>query len=60
MSKVKEFIGIDVSKDYIDVYDFKGVFHQFKNSLSGFKRLKKITSTSSHCVFEATGYYHIV
>ncbi|WP_417444188.1 IS110 family transposase, partial [Joostella sp.] len=59
MSKVKEFIGIDVSKDYIDVYDCKGEFHQFTNSLSGFKQLKKITNSLSHCIVEATGYYHI-
>lgn len=59
MSKVKEFIGIDVSKDVLDVYDGSGRFYQFKNTLSGFRQLKKITTVSSHCVLEATGYYHV-
>lgn len=59
MSKVKEFIGIDVSKDVFDLYDSKGAFYQFKNSVSGFKKLLRLTTNSSHCVMEATGYYHI-
>lgn len=58
MSKVKEFIGIDVSKDFLDVYDCRGEFYQFQNNLSGFKALKKLTNVSSHCILEATGYYH--
>lgn len=59
MNKVKEFIGIDISKDVIDIYDSQGNFHQFKNSLSGFKKLLSLTNFSSHCVMEATGYYHL-
>jgi len=59
MDKVKEFIGIDVSKDVIDVYDFNGNYHQFTNSYSGFKKLLKLTSVATHCVMEATGYYHL-
>ena len=58
MCKVKPFIGVDVSKDVIDIYDSQGNFHQFKNNLSGFKKLLSLTSFSSHCVMEATGYYH--
>ena len=59
MHKVKQFIGIDVSKDVIDLYDNQGNYHQFKNSYSGFKKLLAITTVSTHCVMEATGYYHL-
>ena len=59
MYKVKQFIGIDVSKDVLDVYDFNGKYHQFKNNYSGFKKLLALTSLDSHCVMEATGYYHL-
>ncbi|WP_179367722.1 IS110 family transposase, partial [Winogradskyella forsetii] len=31
---------------------------QFKNKLSGFKKFAKLLSSNSHCVMEATGYYH--
>ncbi len=59
MNKVTEIIGIDVSKDVLDVYDAKGVYHQFKNNASGFKSLSKLLTSASHCIMEATGYYHI-
>ena len=59
MCKVKQFIGVDVSKDVIDLYDSQGNYHQFKNSYSGFKKLLAITTVSTHCVMEATGYYHL-
>lgn len=59
MIKDKHFFGIDVSKDTLDIYDFKGDSYQFKNSLLGFKKLLKITDQFSHCVLEATGYYHV-
>jgi len=59
MSKNKEYFGIDVSKDVLDVYDFNGKYHQFKNNHSGFNKLLKLTSQCSICVMEATGYYHI-
>ena len=59
MNKVTEIIGIDVSKDVLDVYDSKGVYHQFKNNASGFKSLSKLLGSASHCIMEATGYYHI-
>ena len=58
MNKNKEIIGIDISKDYLDVYDGMG-YYQFKNSLSGFKSLLNLTTVNTHCVMEATGYYHI-
>jgi transposase len=40
------------------VYDSNGVSHQLKNGLVGFKKRLKLTDHCSHCVMEATGYYH--
>ena len=59
MNKDTQFLGIDVSKDVLDVYDFNGHYHQFKNNYSGFKKLLALTSLASHCIMEATGYYHL-
>lgn len=58
MSKDKKYFGIDISKDVIDVYDGTGQFEQFKNGYSGFKQFLKRLDFNSHCVMEATGYYH--
>jgi len=58
MSKNTNYFGIDISKDVFDVTDSKDHHYQFTNNHQGFKLfLKKLTS-SSHCVMEATGYYH--
>lgn len=59
MSKDKNYFGIDVSKEVLDIYDSKGGFYQIKNSVSGFKKFLKLTDNNSHCVMEATGYYHL-
>ncbi|WP_281979320.1 IS110 family transposase [Tenacibaculum mesophilum] len=59
MSKNKQFLGIDVSKDVLDVYDYQGNWYQFKNDASGFKELLLITTDLTHCIMEATGYYHV-
>ena len=59
MTKDKEYFGIDISKDVFDVCDTNGNFHQFKNSVSGFKKFLKLLESNSICVMEATGYYHV-
>jgi len=59
MNKGKEYFGIDISKDVFDICDTKGNFHQFKNGISGFKKLLKLLDSDSVCVMEATGYYHV-
>ena len=59
MNKDTHFFGIDISKDVFDVCDSSGNHYQFNNSFSGFKSFKKLLNSSSHCVMEATGYYHI-
>ncbi|MFD2607173.1 IS110 family transposase [Euzebyella marina] len=57
MVKNKDFVGVDVSKDTLDVYD-GNTFYQIKNSYSGFKKLMKLSGVHSQFVMEATGYYH--
>lgn len=39
MSKNKQFLGIGVSKDVLNVSDYQGNWSQFKNDVSGFKEL---------------------
>jgi|TARA_B110000908_G_C10180270_1_gene415332 transposase len=58
MNKSTKFYGIDISKDVFDVTDQKEVHYQFTNDIKGFKKFKKILDENSHCVMEATGYYH--
>ena len=58
MNKDKKIIGIDISKDVFDIYTEKGNYHQFKNNYTGYKKFVKMVQENSHCVMEATGYYH--
>ena len=58
MNKDIKFYGIDISHLVFDVTDHAGDHYQFKNSLTGFKKFVKLLDQDSHCVMEATGYYH--
>ena len=58
MNKSTVFFGIDISKDVFDVTDSNGEYYQFENNHRGFKKLLKSLDDTSHCVMEATGYYH--
>ena len=58
MNKDMNYFGIDISKDVFDVTDSKSSHHQFKNTLKGFKEFLRLLDSRSHCVMEATGYYH--
>lgn len=58
MSKVKKTFGIDISKDTFDVVDCSGNYYQFSNNLKDFLKFLKLLDATSHCVMEATGYYH--
>jgi len=58
MNKGIKYFGIDISKLVFDVTDTDGSYYQFKNNVSGFKKFLKLQSIDSHCVMEATGYYH--
>jgi transposase len=59
MNKDKKYFGIDISKDFFDVCDNNAVYYQFKNTVSGFRKLLRLLDNDTICVMEATGYYHI-
>jgi transposase len=58
MNKDIKYFGIDISHLVFDVTDSDGNYYQFKNKVSGFKKFIKLLNEKSHCVMEATGYYH--
>lgn len=58
MDKDKTIFGIDISKCTFDVMDSNGKHSQFENNLKGFAKFLKLLNSGSHCVMEATGYYH--
>jgi len=58
MSKDSIYYGIDISKEVFDVTNSEGVYIQYKNNVTGFKKFLKKLGNESHCVMEATGYYH--
>jgi transposase len=58
MNKVKTIFGIDISKNTFDVMDCSGKHNQFENNQIGFVKFLKLLDSDSHCVMEATGYYH--
>ena len=58
MNKDIKYFGLDISYLVFDVTDSNGNYYQFKNNEFGFKKFTKLLNTESHCVMEATGYYH--
>jgi transposase len=58
MIKDIKYFGIDISYLVFDVTDSDGNYYPFKNNASGFKKFVKLLDMNSHCVMEATGYYH--
>jgi transposase len=58
MNKDIKYFGIDISHLVFDVTDSEGNYHQFKNNVTGFKKFANLLTFDSHCVMEATGYYH--
>lgn len=58
MSKNTLFFGIDISKNVFDVTNSDGCYYQFENNYNGFREFLKVLNNNSHCVMEATGYYH--
>jgi transposase len=58
MNKGKEFVGIDISKDFFDVFYRDGRHEKFANTLKGFKQFLKTLSAKAHCVMEQTGRYY--
>lgn len=58
MNKDIKYFGIDISHLVFDVTDSQGNYYQFKNTPLGFKKFVKDLDFKSHCVMEATSYYH--
>lgn len=58
MNKGIKYFGIDISKSVFDVTDSEGNHYEFSNHYKGFKCFRKLLGPKSHCVMEATGYYH--
>jgi len=58
MNKDIKYFGLDISHLVFDVTDSDGNYYQFKNNEFGFKKFTKLLNIESHCVMEATGYYH--
>lgn len=58
MNKVTNYFGIDISSKVFDVVDSNGKHSQFENNQKGFRQFLKCLDENSHCVMEATGYYH--
>lgn len=58
MNKDIKYFGIDISHLVFDVTDSQGNHYQFKNNPAGFNKFGKLLGIESHCVMEATGYYH--
>jgi transposase len=58
MGKYTEIYGVDISKDFFDVYGSFSGHQQFKNDESGFQQFTKLLKEESLVVMEATGYYH--
>lgn len=55
--EVMKFVGVDVSKDYIDVHDPELGHARYVNGTAGFKKFIKTLNNSCHVVMEATGSY---
>lgn len=58
MNKYTIFVGVDVSKDNFDTYDFNIGHQQYINEVKGFKSFCKSLVKESCVVMEATGSYH--
>lgn len=62
MKTIKQYVGVDISKDYFDVAlpeENHHSHHQFPNTPKGFKDLFKLLSASSMVVMEASGSYYL-
>lgn len=58
MSKVTNYIGIDISKDSFDVFDPQKGYQKYSNNTKGFEAFLKSLTIHSWCVMEATGCYY--
>lgn len=58
MSKITNYVGIDISKDFFDVFDPMKGHMQYSNDSQGIKLFFKTLSPESWCIMEATGSYY--
>lgn len=58
MSKDKNYVGIDISKNDFDVSLPTGQHFKLSNNAKGFAKLIKKLPQEAHCVMEQTGRYH--
>lgn len=58
MSKVKNYYGIDVSKDTLDVINEFSEHRVFENDFKGFREMLLWACPNAYFVMEATGVYH--
>jgi transposase len=58
MDKITTIFGIDISKDYFDVWNDQLGHKKFSNNSKGFREFKKCLSDSSWCVMEYTACYY--
>ena len=58
MDKITKFLGIDVSKEVLDVSASDGKHFQFYNDPSGDQKLIALLDLQGHCVMEATACCH--
>lgn len=59
MDGYSDYIGIDVSKQTIDVVNVEQEHFQLSNDLNGFRKLLKIIPKNGLCIMEVTGIYHL-
>lgn len=58
MSKITNYIGIDISKDTFDVYNPHKGHQKYSNDVKGFNSFLKTLTLDCWCVMEATGCYY--
>ena len=52
------YVGVDVSSETLDIVTSTGEYQKLTNDQQGYKELKKIISSNTLVVMEATGVYH--
>ena len=53
-----KYFASDISHLVLDATDPDCSHQQFRNNHTGFRKFAKLLGPNSHCVMEATGYYH--
>lgn len=62
MKTIKQYVGVDISKDYFDVAlprEISYQHHQLANTPKGFKELIRLLPSDALVVMEASGYYYL-